>query len=30
MGLKNLGELYDSLLSLGMIMEVDVLICNGQ
>jgi len=29
-GLKDLGELYDSLLGLGMIMEVDVLKYNGQ
>lgn len=30
MGLKDLGELYNSLLDLGMIMEVDVLKCDGQ
>ena len=29
MGLKDLGELYDSLLGLGMIMKVDVLKCDG-
>ena len=30
MGLKDLGESYDSLLDLGMIMEVDILKCDGQ
>ena len=30
MGLKDLGELYDSLLSLDIIMEVDVLKYDGQ
>jgi len=29
-GLKYLGELYNSLLGLGIIMEVDVLKCDGQ
>jgi len=30
MDLKDLGELYDSLLDLGIIIEVNVLKCNGQ
>jgi len=30
MGLKDLGESYNSLLGLGMIMEVDILKCDGQ
>jgi len=30
MSLKDLGESYDSLLDLGMIMKVDILKCDGQ
>jgi len=30
MGLKDLGESYDSLLGLGMIIKVDILKYNGQ
>ena len=30
MDLKDLGELYGSLLDLGIIIEVNVLKCNGQ
>ena len=30
MGLKDLGELYNSLLGLGIIIEVNVLKCNSQ
>ena len=30
MSLKDLGELHDSLLGLNMIMEVNILKCDGQ